>query len=178
MRDMALQAREQSGTLREFQGCLRMADIDMEVRKNRIYLVDRDNRDHAVRADRLDRSLSAKELSRVFADSLKVDQRGKERIREKRLATELRREIERGRLEGQGDARRNELVAEMRRDKAISRKQERGKPQRAKERTPKRAEEKQAHALNRGKILPEISRGPEGLRQERELKHEGPRHER
>lgn len=150
MRDMALQAREQSGTLREFQGCLRMADIDMEVRKNRIYLVDRDNRDHAVRADRLDRSLSAKELSRVFADSFKVDQRGKERIREKRLATELRREIERSRHEAVGADPRDARIAQMRREKNRPRSRERERKPRQKDRMPKREMKKKVRERTHG----------------------------
>ncbi|MDO5117207.1 MAG: relaxase/mobilization nuclease domain-containing protein [Eggerthellaceae bacterium] len=178
MKDMAIQAKGHSKSLGEFQRCLRMADIDLQVRKERIYLVDRDNRDRAIRADRLDRSLSAKELSRAFEHSLNVDLGRNARIREKRLSAELKREIELNRKDSANEDRRRAFFAEMRKDRA--------KPKRTKERAPKRPQRRQASFAERGKALPKNSRErtkstmrrePEGLHVEREPRHEGFKHE-
>ena len=79
VRDMALQALSVSTTPSEFKKALAQADVDISMRRGRIYLTDRDNPDRSCRADRLDVSLSAKNLSRTF-DEKQVELETKEAL--------------------------------------------------------------------------------------------------
>lgn len=67
VRDMALQALSASLTTDQFATSLWEADIDIYVKRGRIYLADRDNPDMACRADRLDKALSAEAIAEHFA---------------------------------------------------------------------------------------------------------------
>lgn len=66
VREMAIQALEESQGLDEFQRKLDAADVSLEINNGRLYLVDRDNPDRACRADKLDKSLSVQELGQRF----------------------------------------------------------------------------------------------------------------
>lgn len=68
VRDMALQALDVAASTAEFKVALDAAGVDIELRRGRLYLTDRDNPDRACRADRLDKQLSAKNLADVFAE--------------------------------------------------------------------------------------------------------------
>jgi len=146
VREMALQAAELSREFDDFERKLAAADVSLEIRNGRVYLVDIDHPGRACRADKLDRSLSAQELGARFMSPDRTDLSPEARARH--LAKKLKQEVAR-----RQERRIPPRVLEERREQARERARER-------ERGPERRGPGNARAPEAGKAL---GKGAEAL---------------